>query len=360
MIDKSLSHYRQVKASEPKLTPREGKVLEQHWTQLDAAGQENFLELYRSGNTSSFLVAPAPKKTMRRRGKHSTKPKCENPSWFRPAHYKKLGGQLGYAYNRLVQKDNVSGLYHLRSRMSLHPFYLKERQRAGRKYTFRPEKRRMIDALWPVLVSFCDAGLHSVGMCISRLATELSPKDAQGKVIPGTEVTVSRLSNLIAEQVRFGVLGVSEDTYWDREARKRMPKYVWITPAGWKMLGVDMTKLLEQQRKKLRESEVRRALIAEGLLGEDEELSVLAARRRWYRQRSLAALKFRREKGAARKRANRLAKLPADEQLHEMARHILKTMPAEEAYWCTADRLEQLAVQRLYQLNLFLTAAPPH
>lgn len=335
-------------------------IPEQHWTQLDADGQEDFLNLYQSGEISSFLVTPAPKKTLRRRGEHSTRPKCENPSWFRPAHYKKLGGQLGYAYNRLVQKDSVSGQYHLRSRMSLHPLYLKERQRAGRKYAFRPEKRRMIDALWPVLVSFCDAGKHTVGMCISRLAEELSLKDARGKVIRETEVTVSRLSNLIAEQVRFGVLGVSEDTYWDREARKRMPKYVWITPAGWKMLGVDMTKLLEQQRKKLKESEERRALIAEGMLGEDEELSVLAARRRWYRQRSMAALKFRREKGAARKRANRLARLPADEQVNEMEQHILKTLPPDEAYWCSHERLRKLAVQQLYQLNLFLAAAPPH
>ena len=333
---------------------------QQHWSQLSTEDQIRFWETFDEGDTSSFLVMPEKKRTLRRRGEHSTKPKCENPSWFRPAHYKKLGGQLGYAYNRLVKRDKVTGEQSLRMHMSLHPYYIQHREKAGRTYSFRPEKRRLLDAFWPTIVSFCDAGLHSVGMCVSRLATEMSPKDAQGKVIPGTEVTVSRLSNLIAEQVRFGVLGVSEDTYWDREARMRMPKYVWITPAGWKMLGVDMMKLLEQQRKKLRESEVRRALIAEGQLGEDEELSVLAARRRWYRQRSLAALKFRREKGAARKRANRLARLPVDKQVNEMAEHIRKTMPAEEAYWCTQDRLEKLAVQQLYQLNLFLAAAPPH
>ena len=331
-----------------------------HWSQRDADGQERFFEQHQRGETSSFLVMPEKKRTRRRRGEHSTTAKCENPSWFRPAHYKKLGGQLGYAYNRLVKRDKVTGEQSLRMHMSLHPYYIQHREKAGRTYSFRPEKRRLLDAFWPTIVSFCDAGKHTVGMCISRLAEELSLKDARGKVIRETEVTVSRLSNLIAEQVRFGVLGVSEDTYWDREARMRMPKYVWITPAGWKMLGVDMTKLLEQQRKKLKDSEERRALIAEGMLGEDEELSVLAARRRWYRQRSLAALKFRREKGAARKRANRLARLPVDKQVNEMAEHIRKTMPAEEAYWCTQDRLEKLAVQQLYQLNLFLAAAPPH
>ena len=166
--------------------------------------------------------------------------------------------------------------------MSLHPFYVQERQRAGRRYAFRPEKQRLLDALWPVLVSFCDAGKHTVGMSVSRLARELSPKDARGEVISGTEVTVRRISALIAEQVRFGVLGVSEETLWDRESRKRLPKYVWITPVGWKMLGVDLMKLQEQQLKKLRECEERQALIKEGLLVEHEEISVLRARKRWY------------------------------------------------------------------------------
>lgn len=63
--------------------------------------------------------------------------------------------------------------------MSLHPFYVQNGS-AGRRYAFRPEKQRLLDALWPVLVSFCDAGKHTVGMSVSRLARELSPKDARG------------------------------------------------------------------------------------------------------------------------------------------------------------------------------------
>lgn len=244
--------------------------------------------------------------------------------------------------------------------MSLHPFYVRERQRAGRKYAFRPEKQRLLDALWPVLVSFCDAGKHTVGMCVSRLARELSPKDAKGNAIPDTEVTVSRISNLIAEQVRFGTLGVSEETTWDRESRKRLPKYVWITTTGWQMLGVDLMKLQVQQIKRLRESEERRRLIEEGMLGENEDISVHAARKRWYLQRSQEALKYRREKGAARKRANRLAKLPRDRQIYEMSRHIMKTLPPDEAYWCSPERLEQMAIQNLYQLELSLATPPPH
>lgn len=80
-------------------------------------------------------------------------------------------------------------------------------------------------------------------------------------MISGTEVTVRRISALIAEQVRFGVLGVSEETLWDRESRKRLPKYVWITPVGWKMLGVDLMKLQEQQLKNyVNARNVRRSL----------------------------------------------------------------------------------------------------
>lgn len=328
----------------------------QHWSQLDTEEQIRFWQGVDDGHDDSFLVAPEKKRTRRRRGEHSTKPKCENPSWFRPAHYKKLGGQLGHAYNRLVQKDHATGEVRLRMHISLHPLYVKERRRAGRRYGFRPEKQRLLDAIWPVLISFCDAGKLTVGMCLSRLAREISPKDGKGKVIPETEVTVPRLSRLIDEQVRFGVLAVSEENTWDRESRSWLPKYVYITALGFQMLGVDLVKLDAEQQKKLKLSEERRQLIQEGILQEDEELSPHAARQRWYQQKSLEALRFRRQRGAERKRANRLARLPQDRQIYEMSRHILKTMPPEEAYWCTPERLQQLAIQNLYQMEL---ALPP-
>ncbi|EPO33626.1 RepA protein, IncFII-like family protein, partial [Klebsiella pneumoniae DMC1316] len=132
-------------------------------------------------------------------------------------------------------------------------------------------------------------------MSVSRLAEEISPKDSKGDVIPETAVTVSRLSRLLAEQVSFGTLGTSEKTIWDRESRQRLPKYVWITETGWKMLGVDLVKLQEQQRKRLAESEIRLQLIKEGVIREGEEISVHSARKRWYAQRSLDAIKSRRK-----------------------------------------------------------------
>ncbi|HHR9623293.1 TPA: plasmid replication initiator RepA [Salmonella enterica subsp. enterica serovar Muenchen] len=263
---------------------------------------------------------------------------------------------MGYAYNRLVKKD-PSRENAACACICPCPLYVKERKRAGRQYAFPPEKRQLFDAIWPMLVSFCDAGTHTVGMSVSHLAKEISPKDSKGNVIPELAMTVSRLSRLLAEQVRFGTLGKSEETLWDRETRQRLPRYVWITPAGWQMLGVDMMKVKEQQEERLRESEVRRQLISEGVLGEDEDISVHSARKRWYLQHSQEALKYRRKKAATRKRANRLAELPRDRQIHEMSQHILKCMPLDEAYWCTPERLEQLAIRELYQLELEL--APP-
>ncbi|RXX89402.1 replication initiation protein, partial [Klebsiella pneumoniae] len=159
------------------------------------------------------------------------------------------------------------------------------------------------------------------------------------------------------QQVRFGVLAVSEENSWDRESRTWLPKYVYITALGFQMLGVDLEKLDAEQQKKLRQSEERRRLIEEGILREDEEISPRAARERWYRQKTLDALRFRRQRGAERKRANRLARYSRERQIHEMSLHILKTMPADEAYWCTTERLQQLAIQNLYQLELAL--APP-
>ncbi|MGP2417342.1 plasmid replication initiator RepA [Pantoea ananatis] len=324
-----------------------------HWSQLSTEEQIRFWQGIDAGETASFLVPAESRKTRRVRGEHSTRAKCENPQWFRPSRYKRLAGQLGHGYNRLVKTDPETGLCRLRMRMSLHPYYLMNRQKAGRKNHFKPEKARLIDATWPVLVSFCDAGKHSVGMCISRLAVEVSPKDAKGNVIPDTAVTTSRMSRLISEQVRYGVLAQSEEKMWDRESGQWLPKYVWITDAGFRMLGVDMARLAKEQEKALRRSEERRQLISEGLMGEDEDISPQAARRRWYDRKRLESLKYRRQQGAMRKRANRLSDHPRDVQVFEMMKHLRKTLPAGESLYCSDERLETLAIRQLFQMQLF-------
>lgn len=328
-----------------------------HWSELPADELTRFWQDVDAGKQDNFLTEPVKKRTRRTRGDHSTRSKCEFPVWFRPAHYKKLSGELGHAYNRLVMFDKATGKTRLRVHVSRHPLFVTGRRKAGRKYGFRPERQRLIDALWPLLVSFCDAGKHTVGMCISRLAKELSAKDGKGNVIPETAVTVSRLSRLIEEQVRFGVLGLAEERAWDRESRSWLPVYVYITPAGFQMLGVNMDKLLKEQDKKLRLSAERERLIREGAMREHDDITPHKARQCWSGQKRRDALTYRRKKGAERKRANNLIKLPADERLHVMEKWVFKTLSHDEAYWCTPERLTQLAVQHLYQLDLALS--PP-
>ena len=328
-----------------------------HWSELQADELTRFWQDVDAGTQDNFLTEPVKKRTRRTRGNHSTRSKCEFPVWFRPAHYKKLSGELGHAYNRLVMSDRTTGKTRLRVHVSRHPLFVTGRRKAGRKYGFRPERQRLIDALWPLLISFCDAGKHTVGMCISRLAKELSAKDAQGNVIAETAVTVSRLSRLIDEQVRFGVLGLAEERIWDRESRSWLPVYVYITPAGFQMLGVNMDKLLKEQEEKLRLSAERERLIREGMMSEHDAITPYKARQCWSGQKRRDALSYRRKKGAERKRANNLIKLPADERLHVMEKWVFKTLSHDEAYWCTPERLTQLAVQHLYQLDLALS--PP-
>ena len=48
-----------------------------HWTQLVPEEQIRFWEDYEAGRATSFLVEPERNRTKRRRGEHSTKPKCE-------------------------------------------------------------------------------------------------------------------------------------------------------------------------------------------------------------------------------------------------------------------------------------------
>lgn len=125
------------------------------------------------------------------------------------------------------------------------------------------------------------------------------------------------------------------------------------------MLSVDMTKLADEQAKALHKSEERRRLIAEGVMNENEDISAHTARRRWFEKKRSEAIRFRREKGAMRKRANRLSSYPRDAQVFEMMSHIRKTMPACESLYCDNRRLEQLAIRQLYQMELFISQEAP-
>ncbi len=80
-----------------------------HWSELPADELTRFWQDVDAGTQDDFLTVPVKKRTRRTRGEHSTRSKCEFPVWYRPAHYKKLSGELGHAYNRLVMFDRTTG-----------------------------------------------------------------------------------------------------------------------------------------------------------------------------------------------------------------------------------------------------------
>jgi hypothetical protein len=305
-------------------------------------------------NTSGRPVVHG--KTRRRRGTHSTKPKCENPVYFRPDNFKQLPGQLGHAYRRLTAKNRETGEVSLRIRVSKHVYFLALRNAVGRQRGFRPERQKLLDALFVLLISSCDIARHIVQLNVENLAKGLSPKDENGNVIPGQEVTPCRVSRLIQQLIDYGILSLPAEELalskrWDSLNGHYFPKHVIITREGFKLTGIDLDKLYAEQ-------EARLYAEAEGWVQPGEEISVKAARARWYEQMRYATAQRRREEAKRQKRINKLSGLSKDDRLLEMAGFLLKTLPFEEQLHMTADSLEKLAWKHLWQLDLAL-ADPP-
>lgn len=142
------------------------KQISVHWSELPADELTRFWQDIDAGTQDNFLVAPVKKRTRRTRGEHSTKAKCENPSWFRPERYKKLSGELGHAYNRLVMFDKATGQPRLRTHISRHPLYVAGRRKAGRKYGFRTERQRLPSGPCSLASVMAESTLSA---CVSRV-----------------------------------------------------------------------------------------------------------------------------------------------------------------------------------------------
>ncbi len=185
------------------------------------------------------------RKTRRRRGTHSTACLCPEPSWYRPDNFKKLPGQLGHAYNRLVRRDRKTGALSLRMRISRHPYFVQLREQAGRKRDFRPERENLLDAIVPLMVSTVDRATHIDTINLSKMAWQLSEKDSEGNVI--RKVTVPRVCRLLQHMMEYGLLALPEGVTWDPFNRKWFPKHVVLTERLWKIIGVDLDKLYAEQ-----------------------------------------------------------------------------------------------------------------
>ncbi|HCA3439689.1 TPA: replication initiator protein RepA [Salmonella enterica subsp. salamae serovar 35:g,m,s,t:-] len=286
----------------------------------------------------------------RKRGTHSTLCKCPAPFYTRPTDQRNLPGELGHALRNLVKKDKVTGQFVFRRRVSRDPYFVFLRAAVGRERGFRPERRNLIDALFVVLVDTADLATGIVTVNLSRLARRLSPHDADGNCIPETEVTLTRVSRLIEELIRYGVLEVPAGEKFDRANLKYFPKHVIISDAGWRLTGINLDKLRQQQQERLTAE-------ADGLLAPNEEISVRAARKRWYERCRHATLLRRRTEALQSKRAKQLKAMDLDDQKYLVANRLIHELPEDYIRSMSEKDFDKMVWNELYQLKLM--EAPP-
>ena len=313
------------------------------------------------------LSAPGPervtlpkKPTRRTRGNHSTQAKCPHPEWFPPADYKQLPGEFGHAMRRLVVKDRETGQMRLRQRISHHPYFIQYQTVAGRQRRFRPERRALIDVLFPLLIQRADIATWIVTVAGQDLADELSPKDAGGNVVHETRVEPCRLSRLFPVLARYGLIEMSEQV-WDPEHKHWMPRHVVLTERFWQLLGVDMDKLLFQRNQR-----IEKELEALRTLGIEEAAQVEAGtgfavhvvRENWYERMRMATLKSRQRKASRGKLKKTYSTLPLDERRNRMAARLMRQLPAHELMRLSPEDFDRLVWQHINQLGMGLGYDP--
>lgn len=286
----------------------------------------------------------------RRRGEHSTACKCPAPFYSRPDGQRNLPGELGHALRNLVKKDKSTGQFVFRRRVSRDPYFVFLRAAVGRERGFRPERKNLIDSLFVALVDTADLATGIVTVNLSRLAKRLSPRDDEGNCISETEVTLTRVSRLIEELIRYGVLEVPTGERFDRTNQKYFPKHVIISDAGWRLTGVNLDRLRQQQQERL-------AAEADGLLAPNEEISVRAARKRWYERCRHATLIRRRTEALQSKQAKRLKAMDLDDQKYQVANRLIHELPEDYYQRMSEKDFEKMVWNELYQLKLM--EAPP-
>lgn len=289
----------------------------------------------------------------RHRGEHSTACKCPEPFYVRPAHFKPLSKEHGRALRNLTCRDKDSGEWVIRRRVSADPLFTFLRPHTGRQRAFREVRRNLIDALFILFINRVDLATSIVTINVSALAEELSPRDEDGHIITEQAVTVSRVSRLIDELVRFGVVQAPE-AEWDSVNGCRFPRHVIITETGWQMTGVDMDRLRAEQEERLR-------AIDDGILQPGETITVKAARKRWYDRCHHQTLLRRRTRAIEARQKRRLAELPFDERKRQMAERIFRDLNGQTQHM-TPPQFEKLVWSQLYQLDLVNLdpPVPPH
>ena len=290
------------------------------------------------------------KSDKRHRGNHSIFCKCPKPEWFAPENYKPLPGEFGHAMRQLVMKNKKSKKFCLRRQISRDPYFIKLRKAAGRKRDFRPEKKALIDAIFPLLIQKADMGSWIVTANITKLANELSPKNEKKDIIPESRVTSSRLSRLFPELMRYGLCELPS-LKWDPTKKYWMPRHIILTERFWQLCGVNIDKLLYQRNKRL-EDELKGNIVP----GTYESINI--ARNRWYEKMYIATIKYRREKATREKRRKKLSVLPLDQRRYIMASWIIRNYPNHILINMDPESFNRLVWKNLNQLKLGLKYEP--
>lgn len=295
------------------------------------------------------------KEDRRHRGEHSTVCKCPSPLYVRPAHYKPLSKQHGRALRNLMSRDKTTGEWVIRRRVSADPVFTYLRPFCDRKRAFREVRRRLLDALFVLLINKADLATGIVTLNITRLAEELSPHDDEGNIIAEKAVTTSRVSRLIDELAKFNII-LSPETEWDFVNGCRFPKHIIITDIGWQLTGVDMDKLRAERDERLR-------AINDGVLQPGEFLTVREARKRWYERCRQQTILSRRTLAIEGKQRRQLGELPFDERKRQVAEQIFRSMKGQTQH-LTPQQFEKMVWTKLYQLELVNLqppgSPPPH
>lgn len=291
----------------------------------------------------------------RHRGVHSTVCKCPSPAFIRPGHFKPLSREHGRALRNLIYRDKFTGEWVIRRRVSADPLFVFLRNAAGRQRAFRIERRKLLDALFILFINKVDLATSIVTINISRLAVELSPRDVDGGVITEQAVSPSRISRLIIELERFGIIECPRNE-WDYANGCRFPKHVIITETGWQLTGINMDKLRAEQAERLQ-------AIHNGQLQPGEVISLKAARRRWYERCRQQTILSRRTRAMEGKIRSRLAKLPFDERKRRIAERLWRSLQPQN-HKLTSEQFEKMVWAQLYQLQLVELSppgkSPPH
>lgn len=278
----------------------------------------------------------------RQRGDHSTQCKCSTPSYFRSPDFKKLPGELGRAYHNLVGYQ-AQGTPYLKRRVSRDIFFVQFRHLGKRCRDFRPERRNLIDALWPLLISKLDLATGLVTVCLSALAKALSPVDAHGNPIPEQAVTPSRISRLVDTLVKYGLLEL-QPLGWDTKRKMFLPKYVALTEQGWKLTRCNIDKLYQEQQQRLQD-----------IAGQSPPQTQFQARREWLAKKRVSVLIRRNQAISASKRVARLIPLSLEERKHDIASWLSKKLPFKQRI---SGNFISLIWQELRRMGL-ASSSPP-